>query len=162
LGAVVVSEAIAEHFADKPLPMGLTYSGHPVSAAAAVATIEVFREQKLVENARSMGTILESGLRELEAKHPSVGDTRCIGLFAVIELVKNKETKEPLAPWNAKPNEMGVMAQVPAALRERGMYTFSKWNWIFVAPPLSITETELHDGLRILDEVLEITDGACF
>jgi taurine--2-oxoglutarate transaminase len=88
-----------------------------------------------------------------------VGDVRCIGLFSVIELVKDKETKEPLAPWNAKPHEMGVMAQVPSALRERGMYTFSKWNWIFAIPPLSISETELRDGLRILDEVLEITDA---
>ena len=161
LGAVVVTEAIADHFADKPLPMGLTYSGHPVSTAAAVATIEVFKEQKLLENARSMGAILNGGLAELQAKHPSVGDVRCIGLFSVIELVKDRETKEPLAPWNAKPHELGIMAQVPAALRERGMYTFSKWNWIFVAPPLNINETELNDGLRILDEVLEITDGAC-
>jgi taurine--2-oxoglutarate transaminase len=159
LGAVIVSRAIADHFADRPLPMGLTYSGHPVGTAAAIATIEVYREEKLVENARAMGAILKQGLEELKAKHPSVGDVRSIGLFAVIELVKDRETKEPLAPWNAKPHEMGVMAQVPGALRERGMYTFSKWNWIFVVPPLSIDETELRDGLRILDEVLDITDS---
>ena len=158
LGAVVVSKAIADYFEDRPLPMGLTYSGHPVSMAAGIATIEVYKEEKLVENARAMGAILKEGLEDLKAKHPSVGDVRCIGLFSVIELVKDKETKEPLAPWNAKPREMGVMAQVPGALRERGMYTFSKWNWIFVVPPLSINETELRDGLRILDEVLEITD----
>jgi taurine--2-oxoglutarate transaminase len=77
----------------------------------------------------------------------------------MIELVKDRETKEPLAPWNAKAGELGVMAQVPGALRERGMYTFSKWSWIFVVPPLSINESELNDGLRILDEVLAITDG---
>jgi taurine--2-oxoglutarate transaminase len=159
LGAVVVSRAIADHFADRPLPMGLTYSGHPVCTAAAVATIEVYREEKLVENARAMGAVLKEGLEELKAKHPSVGDVRSIGLFAVIELVKDRETKEPLAPWNAKPHEMGVMARVPGALRERGMYTFCKWNWIFVVPPLSIDETELRDGLRILDEVLDITDS---
>ena len=158
LGAVVVSKAIADYFEDRPLPMGLTYSGHPVSMAAGIATIEVYQEEKLVENAKVMGAILKEGLEELKAKHPSVGDVRSIGLFAVIELVKDKETKEPLAPWNAKPHEMGVMAQVPGALRERGMYTFSKWNWIFVVPPLSINETELRDGLRILDEVLDITD----
>ena len=158
LGAVVVSRAIADYFADRPLPMGLTYSGHPVSTAAGIATIEVYKEERLVENARAMGVILKEGLEELKAKHPSVGDVRSIGLFAVIELVKDKETKEPLAPWNAKPHEMGVMAQVPAALRERGMYTFSKWNWIFVVPPLSISEVELSEGLRILDEVLDITD----
>jgi taurine--2-oxoglutarate transaminase len=159
LGAVIVSRAIADHFADRPLPMGLTYSGHPVCTAAAVATIEVYREEKLVENARAMGAILKQGLEELKTKHPSVGDVRSIGLFAVIELVKDRETREPLAPWNAKPHEMGVMAQVPGALRERGMYTFCKWNWIFVVPPLSIDETELRDGLRILDEVLDITDS---
>jgi taurine--2-oxoglutarate transaminase len=159
LGAVIVSRAIADHFADRPLPMGLTYSGHPVCTAAAVATIDVYREEKLVENARTMGTVLKEGLEELKAKHPSVGDVRSIGLFAVIELVKDRETKEPLAPWNARPHEMGVMARVPGALRKRGMYTFCKWNWIFVVPPLSIEETELRDGLRILDEVLDITDG---
>ena len=158
LGAVIVSKAIADHFADRPLPMGLTYSGHPVCTAAGVATIEVYKEEKLVENARAMGVTLKEGLEELKAKHPSVGDVRCIGLFSVIELVKDRETKEPLAPWNAKPHEMGVMAQVPGALRERGMYTFSKWNWIFVVPPLNINEAELRDGLRILDDVLDITD----
>ena len=158
LGAVIVSQAIADYFEDRPLPMGLTYSGHPVSMAAGIAAIEVYKEEKLVENAKAMGAILKGGLEELKAKHPSVGDTRCIGLFSVIELVKDKGTKEPMAPWNAKPREMGVMAQVPGALRERGMYTFSRWNWIFAVPPLSINETELRDGLRILDEVLDITD----
>jgi len=161
LGAVIVSKAIADYFADRPMPMGLTYSGHPVCTAAGVATIEVYKEEKLVENARAMGAILKEGLEELKTKHPSVGDVRCIGLFSVIELVKDQETKEPLAPWNAKPHEMGVMAQVPGALRERGMYTFSKWNWIFVVPPLNINEAELRDGLRILDDVLDITDRGC-
>jgi len=161
LGAVVVSRAIADHFEDRILPLGLTYSGHPVSMAAGIATIGVYKEQKLIENAKSLGVILKEGLEELKAKHPSVGDVRSIGLFAVIELVKDKETKQPMAPWNAKPHEMGVMAQVPGALRERGMYTFSKWNWIFVIPPLSINETELREGLRILDEVLDITDSGC-
>ena len=158
LGALTVSKAIADHFESRPFPMGLTYSGHPVSTAAAVATIAVYKEEKLVENAKAMGVMFKEGLEELKARHPSVGDVRSIGLFAVIELVKDRETKEPLAPWNAKPREMGVMAQVPGALRERGMYTFVKWNWIFAIPPLSINETELHHGLRILDEVLDITD----
>jgi taurine--2-oxoglutarate transaminase len=161
LGAVVVSEAIANHFSDTTLPMGLTYSGHPVSTAAGVATIEVYKEEKLVENARAMGAVLKEGLEELQAKHPSVGDVRSMGLFAVLELVKDRSTKEPLAPWNAKPHEMGVMGQVPGALRARGMYTFSKWNWIFAIPPLSIGETDLRQGLHILDEVLDITDAGC-
>jgi taurine--2-oxoglutarate transaminase len=159
LGAVVVSKAIAECFESRPLPLGLTYSGHPVCTAAGIATIQVYQQEKLVENAQEMGKTLKEGLEELKAKHPSVGDVRCIGLFAVIELVKDRETKEPLAPWNAKPHEMGVMAKVPGALRDRGVYTFCKWNWIFVVPPLSINETELRDGLQILDEVLDITDA---
>jgi taurine--2-oxoglutarate transaminase len=158
LGAVTVSKSIADEFTDRPLPLGLTYSGHPVSTAAGVATIEVYKEEKLVENAKAKGILLKEGLEELKAKHTSVGDVRSIGLFAVIDLVKDKETKEPLAPWNAKPHEMGVMAKVPGALLERGMFTFSKWNWIFVVPPLIIDETELRDGLSILDEVLDITD----
>jgi taurine--2-oxoglutarate transaminase len=86
---------------------------------------------------------------------------RSIGLFSVIELVKNKESKEPMAPWNAKPDQLGVMALVPTALRERGMHTFTKWNWIFVVPPLTVTQAELNEGLAILDEVLSITDSAC-
>lgn len=161
LGAVVVSQDIADYFEDRPLPMGLTYSGHPVSTAAGVAAIEVYKEERLVENAKAMGAILKDGLEELKAKHPSVGDVRCIGLFSVLELVKDRETKEPLAPWNAKPDEKGVMAKVPGALRERGMFSFSKWNWIFVVPPLCINETQLRDGLAILDEVLDITDTGC-
>ena len=158
LGAVVVSKAIADHFEDKPLPLGLTYSGHPVSMAAGIAAIQVYKEEKLIENARTVGKVLKEELEELKAKHSSVGDVRSIGLFSVIELVQDKETKKPLAPWNAKPHEMGVMARVPAALRERGMYTFSKWNWIFIIPPLTINETELRKGLRIIDQVLDITD----
>ena len=161
LGAVIVSRAIAEGFEDRPLPMGLTYSGHPLSTAAGVATIEVYRQEKLIENARAMGDLLKQGLKDLKAKHPSVGDVRCLGLFSVIELVKDRETKEPMAPWNAKPHELGVMSLVPAALRERGMHTFTKWNWIFAVPPLNITQTELNEGLSILDEVLDITDSGC-
>jgi taurine---2-oxoglutarate transaminase len=158
LGAVVTSEAIADYFADRPLPLGLTYSGHPVSTAAGVACIEAYREEKLIENAQAMGAVLKDGLQELQDKHTTIGDVRCIGLFSVIELVKDRTTKEPLVPWNAKPDEMGVMARVPGALRERGMYTFVKWNWIFAVPPLCINESELRDGLRILDEVLDIID----
>jgi len=160
LGAVIVSKDIANYFADRNLPLGLTYSGHPVSTAAGVATIQVYKEERLVENSKAMGVVLKEGLEELKVKHSSVGDVRSIGLFSVIELVKDKETKEPLAPFNAKPHELGIMAQVPGALRERGVYTFSKWNWIFIAPPLCINETQLRDGLSFIDQVLDITDTA--
>jgi taurine--2-oxoglutarate transaminase len=129
-----------------------------LAAAAGVATVKAYQEDGLIENAKRMGRILEEGLEALKEKHASVGDVRYIGLFSVIELVKDKATKEPLAPWNAKPEELGVMAEVLPALRKRGLSAFVKWNWIFVIPPLSITEKELTEGLAIIDEVLEITD----
>jgi taurine--2-oxoglutarate transaminase len=159
LGAVVVSKAIADHFENAPLPMGLTYSGHPVSMAAGVATIQVYQEEGLIENAQAMGEVMLAGLNELKDKHPCVGDVRSIGLFGILELVKYRETKEPLAPWNAKPGEMGVMAKVPAALRERGLFTNVRWNWIFAVPPLNINEPQLREGLAIIDEVLDLVDG---
>ena len=160
LGAVVVSEDIAAYFEDRMLPLGLTYSGHPLSCATAVATINVYKEDKLIENARAMGEVLGEELEEMKAKHPSVGDVRYIGLFSVVEVVKDKETKEPMAPWNAKPAEMGAMADVAKFLRDNGLYTFVRWNWIFAVPPLCITESQLKDGLAIIDQALGITDAA--
>ena len=158
MGAVIVSQSIADHFEERYLPLGLTYSAHTLAAAAGVATIRAYQEDGLIENAKRMGQVLGQGLEALKEKHASVGDVRYIGLFSVIELVKDKATKEHLAPWNAKPEELGVMADVLPALRERGLSTFVKWNWIFVIPPLCITEEELTEGLAIIDEVLEITD----
>ncbi len=149
LAAVLISEPIADYFQDKMLYCGLTYSGHPLACAAGVATLEVYREEGLIENARRLGMVLGEQLVELKARHPAVGDVRSIGLFAAIELVKDRQTKEPLpaAPL-AKP------------CRERGLSTFFPANLIFVAPPLCINDTELRDGLAILDEVLAIADQA--
>jgi taurine--2-oxoglutarate transaminase len=158
MGGVIVSQTIADHFEERYLPLGLTYSAHTLAAAAGVATIRAYQEDGLIENAKRMGQVLGEGLETLKERHASVGDVRYIGLFSVIELVKDKATREPLAPWNAKPEELGVMAEVLPALRERGLSTFVKWNWIFVVPPLCITEDELAEGLNIIDEVLEITD----
>jgi taurine--2-oxoglutarate transaminase len=160
MGAVIVSDSVAGYFEDRYFPLGLTYSGHALAAAAAVASIRVYQEDGLVDNAKRMGQALAHRLEALKEKHPSVGDVRYIGLFSVIELVKDRNTKEPLAPWNAKPEEMGVMAEVLPALLQRGLSTFVKWNWIFVVPPLSITEEQLAEGLDIIDEVLEIPDAA--
>jgi len=159
LGAVIVSGPIADYFEDHMLWCGLTYSGHPVSCAAAIATIDVYKEEGLIENAKAMGKVLGEELERLREKHPSVGDVRYIGLFSVIEVVKDRRTREPMVPWNASAREMGVMARVRSALLERGLYTFVHWNWIFVVPPLCITEAELKEGLTIIDEVLEMTDG---
>ncbi len=158
LGAVIASQPIADHFEDRYLPLGLTYSAHTLACAAGVATIQAYQEDGLIDNAKRMGDILGRNLEDLKEKHASVGDVRYIGLFSVIELVKDKKTREPMAPWNAKPEELGVMAKVLPALRERGLSTFVKWNWIFVVPPLCVTEDELTQGLAIIDEVLDITD----
>ena len=160
LGAVTVSREIADHFEDRMLPLGLTYSGHPLACAAGVATVNAYKEDKLVENAKAMGRVLGEALEELKARHASVGDVRHIGLFSVIEVVKDKESKEPMAPWNAKPSEMGAMADVARFLRESGLYTFVRWNWIFAVPPLCITKAQLGDGLAIIDKALEIADAA--
>jgi taurine--2-oxoglutarate transaminase len=162
LGGVIVSQAIADHFEDRRLPMGLTNSGHPLGMAAGVAAVEVYREEGLIENAQAMGAILKEGLEDLKARHLSVGDVRSIGLFSTIELVKDRETKEPLAPLPGLPSsplDAQVAPLLSAALRERGMHCFVKWNHLFPIPPLCISETELRDGLQILDEVLTIADG---
>ncbi|MCR4405346.1 MAG: aminotransferase class III-fold pyridoxal phosphate-dependent enzyme [Anaerolineae bacterium] len=160
LGAVVVSQDIADYFEERMLPLGLTYSGHALACATAIATINVYKEDGLIENARAMGRVLGEELEAMKARHPSVGDVRYIGLFSVIEVVKDKETKEPMAPWNARPSEMGAMAEVSKFLRDNGLYTFVRWNWIFVVPPLCITEAQLKEGLTIIDQALEITDAA--
>jgi taurine---2-oxoglutarate transaminase len=161
LGGTIVSRAIADHFESRRLPMGLTYSGHPVAVAAGVAAIEVYRDEGLVDNARAMGAVLKEGLEEIKDRHASVGDVRCIGLFSTIELVKDRETREPLAPLPGlrfSGAEPPLAPRLSAALRERGMHCFVKWNHLFPIPPLCITETELRDGLRILDQVLAIAD----
>jgi taurine--2-oxoglutarate transaminase len=147
LAAVIVSEPIAQYFEDKMLYCGLTYSGHPLSCAAGVATLQVYHDEGLIENANRLGVVLGEQLEEIKSRHPSVGDVRYIGLFAAIELVKDRETKEPLPA--------GPLAKL---CRERGLSTFFPANLIFVAPPLCITETELRDGLKIIDEVLESAD----
>jgi len=158
LGAVTVSKPIADYFEDRMLWLGLTYSGHPISCAAAIATINVLKEDKLIDNARAMGKMLAKELETLKEKHPCVGDVRGIGLFHIIELVKDRESKEPLASWNANSAELSVMNQIKSALREKGLYTLVRWNWIFIAPPLCINESELKQGLTVIDEVLEMTD----
>jgi len=160
LGAVVVSKSIADSFEDRMLPLGLTYSAHPLACATAIATINVYKEDKLLVNTKAMGKVLGEELEEMKAKHPSVGDVRYIGLFSVIEVVKDKETKEPMAPWNAKASEMGAMADVAKFLRDNGLYTFVRWSWIFAVPPLCITESQLKDGLAVIDKALDLADAA--
>jgi taurine--2-oxoglutarate transaminase len=158
LGAVIVRQHIADHFEKNPFVCGLTYSGHPVGCAAALATIKVYEDDNLVERARVMGEKQTAYLQQMKEKHVAVGDVRNVGLFGVIECVKNRETREPLAPWNAKAHEMGAMAKVAARIRELGMHTFVRWNWVFTVPPLCITDEEMAEGFAIIDDALNLAD----
>ena len=160
LGATMVSQPIADYFEDRPLFAGLTYNSHAVGCAAAVACINVYREDKLIENARALGETLKAELGRLKQRHPSVGDVRAIGLFSIIELVKDRTTREPMTPYNPKPSELGPMPAFGAFLRENGLFTFVRWNTCFVNPPLIVSEQQLREGLAIIDRALDITDRA--
>ena len=160
LGATMVTDTIAEYFEDHPLYAGLTYNAHSVGCAAGVACINIYKEDKLVENARAMGEILKAELAKLKEKHPSIGDARAIGLFSLVELVKDRATREPLTPYNPRPDQLGPMPAFNAFLRENGLFTFVRWNTFFVNPPLCITEEQLREGLSIIDRGLEIVDRA--
>ncbi len=160
LGATMVTDTIAEYFDDHPLYAGLTYNAHSVGCAAGVACINVYKDDKLIENARAMGAIVKAELAKMKEKHPSIGDTRAIGLFSLVELVKNRPPREPLTPYNPRPDQLGPMPAFNAFLRENGLFTFVRWNTFFVNPPLCITEQELRDGLAIIDRGLDIIDAA--
>jgi taurine--2-oxoglutarate transaminase len=158
LGAMVVREPIARWARGKYFAGGLTYSGHPLACAAAVASIEAFREEGVVENAAAMGDLFRERLGALRDRHPTVGDVRGLGCFWGVELVKSRETREPLVPFNATGQAFAPVARVGKAAAERGLYLMTHWNVIMVCPPLTITRDELEEGVGILDEVLSIAD----
>ncbi|NMC12793.1 MAG: aminotransferase class III-fold pyridoxal phosphate-dependent enzyme [Chloroflexi bacterium] len=149
LGAVIVSEPIANYFEDHMLWCGLTYSGHPLACAAGVATLEVYEEDGLIKNAKLLGKKLGKKLEQLKKSHPSVGDVRYIGLFSAIEVVKNQKTKQPLDP----------LSEVDSFLKANGLFTFINHHIIFVVPPLCINEDQLDEGLNIIDKALAISDA---
>jgi taurine---2-oxoglutarate transaminase len=159
LGALIVSDKIAAHFDDNVLWLGLTYSAHPVSCAAGLEVLKIYEDEKLIENAAEMGRYIEERVEYLKRRHPSIGDFRNTGLLGCLELVKDRITKEPLAPYNAKPEEMGIMNKVAARIRELGMYTFVRWNYIFIAPPLCITREQIDKGLEIISDAISIADA---
>ena len=161
LGAMVVTDKIANHFNDNNLSIGLTYSAHPTLCAAALENLKIIEEENLVERASEMGKYLESEVEKLKDKHPSIGDFRNTGLLGCIELVKNRETKEPITPWNAAANEMDITNKIAAKIRELGMFTFVRWNWIFIAPPLNISKEEIDEGLEIISQAIAIADKYC-
>src|SRR5213593_80466 len=158
IGAMVVREPIADWVRDKYFAGGLTYSGHPLACASAVASIEAFQEEGIVENAAEMGGVFADKLRALQERHPSIGEVRGLGCFWGIELVKNRETREPLVPFNATGEAFAPVARVSKAALERGLYLMTHWNVIIVAPPLTITRDEIDEGIGILDEALSIAD----
>ncbi|MBI1800824.1 MAG: aminotransferase class III-fold pyridoxal phosphate-dependent enzyme [Chloroflexi bacterium] len=160
LGATIVSEKVAAYFDDHVLWGGLTYGAHALGCAAAIACINVYKEDHLIERAREMGKFLGEQLENLKQKHPSVGDVRYLGLFSILEIVRDRKTKEPMAPFNASAAQMGPMAELNKFFRANGLYTFVRWNNFFVNPPLSITKAELLEGLDIIDRALEITDDS--
>ncbi len=157
LGAVGMRRHIAQHFHDKVFYGGLTYNSHPMGCAAALATIGVYEEDNLIENARRMGVLMKKLMAEMEAKHPSVGAARSIGLFGIFELVRNRKTMQPMAPFNATSDEMAALGRF---FRQEGLYTFVRWNTFFTNPPLCISEEQMREAFAIIDRGLEITDRA--
>jgi taurine---2-oxoglutarate transaminase len=158
LGAMIVRQPLADWVRDKYFAGGLTYSGHPLACASAVASIEAFKEEGIVENAAEMGGVFADQLDSLQQKHPSIGEVRGLGCFWGIELVKDRETREPLVPFNATGEAFAPMARVAKAALERGLYLMTHWNVIMVCPPLTITRDEIDEGIGLLDEVLAIAD----
>jgi taurine--2-oxoglutarate transaminase len=157
LGGVVISEPIAATFAERVYPGGLTYSGHPLACAAAQATIEVMRDEGIVEHAKRIGTdVLGPGFAELAARHPSVGEVRGRGVFWALELVADRGTREPLAPYGGT---SPAMAAVGAACKERGLLPLVNGNRVHVVPPCTISETEAKEALAGLDEALSVADA---
>ena len=156
LGAVAISDRIAEYFADRTYQGGLTYSSHPVACAAAIAAINVLRDDDLVGNAARLGPVMARHHADLAAKHPSVGTTRSIGLFGIVGLIRNRTTRQPMAPFNASSPEM---AALDARFKADGLYTMQHWDSFFTNPPLCITEEQLAEAFAIIDAALEVTDA---
>ncbi len=157
LGAVAMRAEIAHFFDQRPFVGGLTYNGHPISLAAALATIQVMHSDHLVERAAAMGRVMADMLAELVERHPSVGEARSIGLFGAVELVRDRQTKEPMAPYNGSSAEMAALRKFMLA---QGVFVYTHWHTVLLLPPLIITEEQLAEGFAVLEQALEITDRA--
>ncbi|QNN52074.1 aspartate aminotransferase family protein [Nocardioides mesophilus] len=159
LGGVLISDEIAATFDHRPFPGGLTYSGHPLACASAVASIEVFEEEGILAHARHLGDdVIGPGLRELAQRHSSVGEVRGLGVFWAVELVRDRTTREPLVPYNATGADAAPMNAVVGACKERGLWPFAHFNRIHVVPPCTTSDEEVRHGLAILDEALLVAD----
>lgn len=159
LGGVIISRRIADTFAERPYPGGLTYSGHPLACATAVASIGIFREEKLVERSRRLGEeVIGPALRDMASRHPSVGEVRGLGCFWAIELVRDRSTREPLVPFNASGPDAAPVAEVVGQIKQQGVLVFSHFNRIHVTPPLTIDDDDLRTGLSVIDDALTLAD----
>ncbi len=155
LGAVAMKPEIAAAFDEHPYEAGLTYTSHPVSLAAAIANIQVISEDKLLERATRLGLVMKRMLTDLGEAHPSVGEVRSIGLFGILELVRDRNTKEPMAAWNESSPEMVGLRKY---CLEHGLFLYTHWHTVLIIPPLVIDEAQLAEGMKVLDEALAITD----
>jgi taurine--2-oxoglutarate transaminase len=157
LGAVGLRPNVYRYFDDHVYWGGLTYNSHPLGIAAALATIRVYEEDGLIDHARKMGDVMARHHQDLLERHPSVGLVRNLGLFGILELVRSRETMEPMAPFNGNSDEMKAVGRF---LDERGLFTMLRWNGIMTNPPLCITEEQLAEGFGIIDEALAVADAA--
>lgn len=159
LGGVVIAERIAQRYDQTLYPGGLTYAGHPLACAAGVASIAIFEREGILDHVRSVGAdVLGKGLRELAARHPSVGEVRGLGFFWALELVRDPRTREPLIPFAAAGAAAEPMAVITAAAKERGLWPFNAGNRFQIAPPLTTSAEEIRTGLDIVDAVLGVAD----
>jgi taurine--2-oxoglutarate transaminase len=159
LGGVIISDRVSATFRDRAYPGGLTYSGHPLACASAVASINIFKDEGIIEHARSLGAdVLAPGLEKLKANHPSVGDVRGLGVFWAIELVKDRTTREPMVPFNAAGADAKPMMELLGACKAKGLWPFTHFNRLHVTPPCTTNPDDILEGLAILDEALAVTD----
>jgi len=162
LGGVILSDSVAQAFVQRAYPGGLTYSGHPLACASAVASITIFRDEKILENARFLGTnVIGPELAKIADRHPCVGEVRGLGVFWAIELVKDRVTREPLVPFNAAGAAAKPMDEFAAACKQRGLWPMTHFNRTHVVPPCITSEAEVREGLAIIDEALDVADEYC-
>jgi taurine--2-oxoglutarate transaminase len=156
LGGVVISQEIAATFDEKVFPGGLTYSGHPLACASAVATIDAMKEEKIVENAQDIGErVIGPALRDLALKHPVIGEVRGVGVFWALDLVKNQQSREPLAPYGQSSEAMNLYV---AECKKNGLMPFNNFNRIHVVPPCNISGREFMEGVAIMDQAFSAID----
>jgi taurine--2-oxoglutarate transaminase len=151
MGAVGMRRSIADHFGDKVFPSGLTYGSHPIACAAALATLRAYEEDDMIGNARRLGPVMSQLQEDLASRHAIVGAHRSIGLFGMIELVRDRRTNEPLSPFG---QNSAATRRLTTLLREEGLYTFVRWHTFFTNPPLCVTEAQLVEGFGMIDRAL--------